>query len=304
MKKQIQEFQIKWNRFWFESYSPVQLHLLRTATAVLLFGFYAIRALDLQWLYSETGLLTYETLSEAFPFQYRWTLLQWFRSDLSVYVLHTVFLLSLLGMLWGRFARVFTVIAFILHLSFLQRNVAVIFGADNIATHLLFCLCFVPSRDSAQNQKLDLNHWHSIFGSIAFRFVQVQMCIVYIYSGLEKLKGPTWWKGEAIWYVLANPQFARVNLDWAANLPIVLSIATYLTLLWEIYFTVLVWLPSWRKKVLLFGVLFHLGIGFMVNIPYFSLLMIASYSVFLTQEEVIAIPHRIKSLKTLIFKTS
>jgi len=302
VKNSFRDFNKKWNRFWFESYAPTQLNLLRKAVAVFLFGFYAIRALDLEWLYSQSGLLTLDTLNEAFPFIYRWSLLRWLSSDTSIYALHSLFLISLLGMLSRKYARIFTIVAYVLHLSFLQRNVVTLFGADNIATHLLFCLCLVPP--SSFKEIEHSKNLKSIFGSIAFRFLQIQICVIYIYSGLEKLKGPTWWKGEAIWNVIANPQYARVNLDWAAHFPLLLSIATYLTLLWEIYFIILVWLPNWRRKILMFGVVFHAGIGFMVNIPFFSMLMIASYSVFLTSTEVKTMTSVVKSLKRLRFPFS
>lgn len=128
--------------------------------------------------------------------------------------------------------------------------------------------------------------------SSALRMVQIQMCIIYAYSGLEKLKGPTWWKGEAIWTVFANSQIVRWQMDWVSHLPLVITVMTYMTLAFEIYFPALVWLKKFRPWVLVCGVLLHVGIGIVVFIPFFSTLMIISYATFLTSNEASLIMRR------------
>src|SRR5208282_2742533 len=96
---------------------------------------------------------------------------------------------------------------------------------------------------------------------IAFRFSQIQICIIYAFSGFEKLRGIKWWQGEALWDVLANFQVARWDFTWIASFPVLIVVATYLTVLWEIYFPVLVWVRPWSRWMLLFGMVLHIGIG-------------------------------------------
>ena len=126
---------------------------------------------------------------------------------------------------------------------------------------------------------------YSVLESVALRFLQIQVCVIYGYSGFEKLKGTLWWRGEAVWYALANSQIARFDFSWLSRFPLLIVIATYTTVLWEVYFPILVWLKPIRKYVLLFGILLHLSIAFTVCIPFFGALMISTYILFLDEDE-------------------
>ncbi|RYZ85168.1 MAG: hypothetical protein EOP04_16535 [Proteobacteria bacterium] len=132
--------------------------------------------------------------------------------------------------------------------------------------------------------------------SVAFRLSQIQVCVIYAYSGWEKLKGVAWWKGEALWTVLANSQIARFDFGFTSHLPMVIIAATYITMLWEIYFPVLVWIPKLRRPSLILGVLVHLGILITLFIPHFATLMIVAYVVFLTPQEIEYFEKKFKAL--------
>jgi hypothetical protein len=56
-------------------------------------------------------------------------------------------------------------------------------------------------------------------------------------------------------------------------------------MLLEAAFPILVWLPRARRPVLLFGVVFHLGIEFFLKIPAFSTAILCMYLLFLSDEE-------------------
>src|SRR5213075_1245644 len=58
-----------------------------------------------------------------------------------------------------------------------------------------------------------------LFSTVGFRLLQVQLMIIYAYSGLEKLRGVTWWQGDAIWNTLANGQLVGLNLSFIAHVP-------------------------------------------------------------------------------------
>lgn len=280
--KEVIQLSVKnWNTFWFESHRPQQMAVLRIALGILLFLFYSIRALDLNWFFSQNGVLTLDVIADTMPMRYRFSILQVFTSDASLLILHTVFLGSLLTMAMGWWPRISAAIAFLLHVSFMHRNMTIVFGADLIATFFLMYLAIARTDGKA----LASDSWASMLSSVALRFAQIQVCIIYAYSGWEKLKGVAWWKGEAIWTVVANAQLARWDFGWVSHFPLFVMIATYLTLLWEIYFVALVWVPKWRAVMLIFGVLMHVGIGVVVNIPYFAMLMVVTYAVFLKDSE-------------------
>ena len=116
--------------------------------------------------------------------------------------------------------------------------------------------------------------------------MQIQICVIYGFSGMEKLKGTRWWDGSAIWDVLSIGNMQRWDLSFVAHFPILLSTAVYVVLLFEIYFPVLVWLRRWRLPMLVFGVQMHIGIYVFMNLPSLGFMMISLYALFLTKEEV------------------
>jgi hypothetical protein len=120
------------------------------------------------------------------------------------------------------------------------------------------------------------------------------MCVIYIYTGMEKLKGASWWDGTALWSVFANPQMVIVDLTWLRHFSFLIAAATFLTVLFEVYFPVLVWNPKLRKKLLCVGLLFHSGIGLVMALWGFALVMVAPYVLFLSEND----------LKRLVLKQS
>lgn len=266
-----------WHRFWFEADGSARMRLFRVGFGVLLAALYSIRALDADLLFAPDGVRPLLTGADAPQAAFRYSLVDLWPSMAGVHVLHGLLILTLLMVAAGVMPRLSAVAALVLHVSFLHRNLAAAYGADLIATFFLFSLCFADSRvRSGGNADL-----RSDLGSVGFRLAQLQVCIIYGYSGLEKLKGAHWWRGEAIWDVLANAQVARWDFGWISAVPLLIVAATYLTLLWEIYFPVLVWLPRIRPWVLVFGVAFHVGIAIAVNLPFFGALMILTYCFFL-----------------------
>lgn len=256
-----------WDRFWFESEEPRSQRLFQRCLGGLLLSLYGIRLFDLEEFYSPiSGMMPQGLVLESMPMAGRlslfdlytgasaWTWILWGAAGLQM--------LAFLGLIFQVLPRISATVAFLLHVSFVHRNMGVIFGVDMVATfYLMYAILGV----------------NGVGGSIGRRLGQVQLCVIYGYSGLEKLKGATWWSGEALWYVLANSQLARFDMTWMASFPIVIVLATYATLLWEIYFPVLVWVKPLRKPLLAFGVLLHFQIGLLMSIPHFGAIMALSY---------------------------
>jgi hypothetical protein len=282
-----------WCHFFFEADATDPMKILRILLGLLLLTAYAIRALDHSFYFDANGVLDLEKMLDSFPMKYRWSFLIWFPGHLSLKICTGLFLLSLGTLTLGIFPRVSAFVAYLLHVSFMHRNMAIVYGLDMISAFLLFYLSF--TRTDAKPKK---GSWAAMLSSSALRLTQIQVCVIYAYSGWEKLKGLSWWKGEAIWAVVANTQIARWNMDWMAHLPLLISFATYATVLFEVYFPVLIWLRKWRPWVLALGLLLHFGIGMVVFIPFFAALMVVTYASFLTPEEARGVLQRANSLKS------
>ncbi|MEO5970552.1 MAG: hypothetical protein ABIQ95_11545, partial [Bdellovibrionia bacterium] len=74
--------------------------------------------------------------------------------------------------------------------------------------------------------------------------------------------------------------------SWIGAFPVLIALSTYATMIWEVYFPILVWLKPLRRFTLWGGVMLHLGIGVALNIPYFAAVMISTYILFLDSEEI------------------
>lgn len=281
------------NKFWFESENYEQMILFRALFGWVAFALYSIRALDLKLFYSQNGIMSLDAWSEVSDMHYRISLLNYFSSDLAIVVFHTLYLVFLVLFALGVMPRLVSILCFIFHVSFVRRDIAAAYGVDFIVTYFLFYFIFADFRKTGRKE--DAQRW---LGSAAFRLSQIQVCIIYFFSGFEKVKGPLWWQGTALWNVFANNQIARWDLGFLAHWPSLIYFMTLLTVLWESYFPALIWVKPIRYPVLLVGVLLHLGIATTILLPFFGILMIVTYSLFLEPEHAAFLQQLVlKSLK-------
>jgi lipid-A-disaccharide synthase-like uncharacterized protein len=278
-----------WNSFWFECRAHARMRVFRSTLGALLFLYYALRTQDVSFFYTDSGILPREVLRDVMDLRFRYSLLNAWGSDAVVWTAHFAELGALAALTLGWRPRLAAALALVLHISFLHRNMAAAYGMDLIATFFLLYLC---GADFAPGSGLIGSH----VGSVAFRLSQIQVCVIYAYSGMGKLQGSHWWRGEAVWDVLANAQLARWDFSWASSFPMAVVAATYVTLAWEVYFPVLVWIRPIRYWVLALGVMIHAGIGLTMNIPFFGGIMAVSYLLFLDEADALRIERRAKSL--------
>lgn len=280
-----------WNQFWFESKDNstlLPLSLFRIAFCLVMFFFYFTRVFDVEFFYTNSGIMPDWHSKNLELLRYHPTFLSNTLSVGLINALHSILLLSLLFQAAGLFTRPAAILTYILHMAFLNRNMSVMFGVDMIGTYFLLYLCFADSNayfsiDKRMGRSITSQ---SLKSHITWRLMQIQLCVVYAYSGLEKLKGTRWWDGSALWDVLSMGNLQRWDLSFVAHFPIVLAAMVYVVLIWEIYFPVLVWVPRLRLPMLLFGVLMHIGIFLFMNLPSFGFMMISLYILFLKKEEI------------------
>jgi hypothetical protein len=204
---------------------------------------------------------------------------------------HGLFIGLILCFLLGIGTRFVAIFAWVLHMGFLQRNYSILFGADLVLGLILFYLAFTRCEDR-------LNFWNWLrqrqvprrapeaLSSAFSRLLQIQLLVIYAYTGFEKLRGASWWDGTALWTVLGNPQMVVVDMGFARNFPLLISVMTFSAVIFEIYFPFAMLIPVLRKPWLFAGVLFHSGIGMMMSLWTFSLSMMAPYWLFLSPAEV------------------
>jgi hypothetical protein len=135
----------------------------------------------------------------------------------------------------------------------------------------------------------------SASANFAIRLLQIHTCIIYAMAGLSKLQGPSWWSGNAIWFTLANYEFAPMEfLPYKAflryltlNRPmweLFMTAGVYFTLFFEIGYAFLIWRPRFRWLFLGMALVLHGGIGFFMGLQTFSLMMLTMNMAFLPPE--------------------
>ena len=275
----------QWNRFWFEADAFPQLRIYRVAVGLCLLGFYLLRTLDLDMLYTNGGILPIETLGSVIEQKFAFSIFHYFPSRESIWIGHFVLIAATVMLVLGKYPRTAALVVYLLHLSFDNRNPTIVYGFNKVTTFYLFNM-ILASYDAKAAPEGSIRR---ALASVALRLTQIQLCIIYLFAGTEKLKGPLWWRGEAIWGVLSNAQTATYDFGFMAHLPLVITFATYATLVWEIYFPVLVWSRRSRYPWLMGGVLLHASIGLMMNLPFFASVMVAAYAVFLRRRHALAL---------------
>lgn len=280
----IKRLWIAWDHFWFGPQNLIGLAFMRVVLCGTMFYMYIIRLGNLSY-YSDSNWVPRAKAFAAFSELYQPSFLWCFWPDSWMGVMH-VLLVALLGLLTlGIGGRWLMWAAWILDMGFIQRNYSVNFGADIIASLLLFYMCFTEScerlsilnifRDKRSLSKSD------ILSSLMIRMMQVQISVLYAYTGWEKLKGASWWDGTALWSVMANPQMTTMNYDFLRHIPWIMPIMGYATILFETYFPVMIVWNKTRTFWLIAGVFFHCGIGLFMGLGNFALVMLSTYFLFI-----------------------
>ena len=280
-----------WDSFWFKPVDTISLSCFRFCFCLVLFVMYVIRFFDIRMFFYESGLMSSASAKHLHRIYTDKAINFILSSDTLLYLCYLTFIVVLLLMVLGLANRFLSMVAFALHLVFLQRNPSITFGADVVATFWLFYLMFANSNKQLKWVHYFLNKRKGLvservekgdmLGTVSLRFIQIQLCIIYVFSGLEKLKGRSWWEGTAIWEALSFYDFTLIDFSFLLSLPLLAALLVVFTILFEIYFPILVWVPKLKNMILIMGLCFHLGIGFCLNIYFFSFIMLSPYVLFI-----------------------
>jgi predicted DCC family thiol-disulfide oxidoreductase YuxK len=176
-------------------------------------------------------------------------------------------------------------------ISYDHRNPMLAYGVDWILANLLFILCLAPigralSLDrvravraaKARNLAARLPPYSSPWSGACIRLMQIQMAVLFFYSGITKLGGDDWWSGDAVWNVfIIDEYYSRIVLDVLASHYWLVNVATYATVLVEIAFPFLIWQRSTRPYMLAASVLLHLSFAVLMALYYFSIVMVMGH---------------------------
>ncbi|HLY27328.1 MAG TPA: HTTM domain-containing protein, partial [Aggregatilineales bacterium] len=288
-------------RFWFGQFDsrPVSVFRITFCLVLLKVALYHLPFTDI--LYTDAGLYP-RSLMLAVERSQRFSIMDFLGESWSVYLFWIVWIVVILLLLVGYRARLMSILSFIFLVSVHERNSYVLSGADVLMRVICFWMMFMPL---AQYYSIDAvrRRWHRYRQTrqiadlrveaqprttFAFpvRALQVQFSLVYFFSGLTKLTGAPWWSGDALYYALSLKTFALPLANWfVANVPYsLIQLMNYIVVIFETSWIFLVFLPVFQPAATVVALVYlgmmHIGIGLMMSIPDFSIVMLSVYPLF------------------------
>lgn len=148
-------------------------------------------------------------------------------------------------------------------------------GGDYLLNQFLFFAAFLSMSGSQRSEGKgdDLKVLIHNFSTIA---IMVQLCIVYFLSALAKCNDMGWMSGTAL---ATLSQIKHFNLYNSSRFGFY-TVLTYGVVFYQLVFPVLVWIKKIKKPFIIFGLLMHLYIAFVMGLPEFGFIMIIGYIFF------------------------
>jgi predicted DCC family thiol-disulfide oxidoreductase YuxK len=279
-----------WSQIWFQSSPTAPLELARIGIGAVLLLHYALATPYLFDIWGDAGWMPRElALKDHDPWMQSVFFYFWVPWELVAF--HGLFLLCCTAFMVGWRTSWVKWVVLVGQVSYDHRNPMLAYGVDWMLANLLFILCLAPigramSLDRVRAVRATkvkslealLPPYSSPWAGACTRLMQVQMAVVFFYSGVTKLGGDEWWNGDAVWSVFTfDEYYSGIILDVLASHYWLVNLATYGTVLIEIAFPFLIWQRSTRPYMLAASVLLHLLFAFLMGLFYFSLVMIMGH---------------------------
>lgn len=278
-----------WNRFWFTPTAPATLSAIRVFAGAMLFYTHLVWSRDLYAFFGPNGWLPLDYYAfqrgyyeEGILPSFAWSLFQHLHSPLLIWLIHIVALLCFFMLMIGLFSRWVAVLsAFFAIMYAIRVTPGAYFGLDKINCLLALYLMLGPCGARYSVDRL----WRmrkgdsgdvakSVMANIAIRLIQLHMCAIYLYAGLGKLEGQTWWTGEAIWLSVASLEYQSIDVTWLGHYPWIMNLLAHTTVAFELFYPFLIWPRFTRPWMLALAVGMHLFIALCLGMITFGLAML------------------------------
>ena len=178
----------------------------------------------------------------------------------------------------GFYSRISAFILLILQIALLKGSSFFAYGADFFTSMSLFYLILFPCDNRFSLRNFIFNKKPTdIHSTPVKRLFQIHISIAYFFSGLDKALGFNWWNGESIWKAIHLPYSNRdlsIDFTWLAEHSYLLIIIGWSTILIEMLYPVFIWMKTTQKTWLFLTISMHIGIALVLNLYYFSAIMI------------------------------
>jgi hypothetical protein len=270
-----------WDTFWFSVRDGKTLGLIRLSMGLVVFYSHLAWSPLLIRFLSPDGMLPASYRELLFDSSLAWSHFDWIGSEPSVlWLFHVVALTIMLLFALGFWTRATGIVTALLVISYANRATGALFGLDQIAAFVTLYLALSDCGESfSLAKRLGISKTvakPSVRNNVAIRLIQIHLCVVYLFAGLGKCQGETWWNGEAIWGAVASYEYQTMDMTWLADHMWLVSIVTMVTLFFEVGYAALIWSKLTRPVMLGLAIPLHLGIGLCMGMMEFGMAMLVA----------------------------
>jgi hypothetical protein len=227
-----------------------------------------------------------------------WSVYYEMTNPYAIWTVHCAFLVAMALFTLGLWTPYTAFLSWMGVMMYTQKATITLYGLDTMMSIVMLYIQFGPSGAVySLDRWLAVRHARkrgegpppvepSIAANFALRMIQFHFAFIYFASGTSKLLGSSWWSGTSLNYVLLNAAFAPMHFEPYANLLKVLAKERWVwetimslhivgTLLLELSFIFLVWDKRWTWLLISGATCLHFGIGIIMGLTTFSMMMFA-----------------------------
>lgn len=285
-----------WNRFWFTPTPPATLSAIRVFAGAMLFYTHLVWSRDLYAFFGPNGWIPLDAYAQMRGYDQEnvvpsmaWSLFQHLQSPALIWMVHIFALICFFMLTIGLFSRTTAVLSAVLAIMYATRvTPGAYFGLDKVNCMLALYLMLGPCGARYSVDRL----WRmkrgatgevakSVSANVAIRLIQLHMCTFYLYAGLGKLEGFTWWTGEAIWLSIASYEYQTLDVTWLGHHPWIINLLCHTTVFFELFYCFLIWPRFTRPWMLALALGMHAFIAICMGMITFGVAMLIGNVAFL-----------------------
>lgn len=279
------------DHFFFAPKPVDSIALFRIIWCLLILATAMMDVNNINEFYGPHGLLSLTTAKSQFMFPHM-NVFHYFSSSYEMtYILFGIYFVAILFAMVGLFTRASLIVTLVCMVSIHQRNIWLLSSSELLLRLITLYLVFSPcghvfSFDSILGRKYKLFAKPREWSPWVLRMIQIQVSVVYLWTVWHKLKGDTWIDGTAVYYATRAENMKNFGLPFLLDWMPFLKFMTWSTLVLEFVLGCFIWFKEFRWPLIVSGVIFHLGIEYVMSIPFFEWIMILLILLYITPEEV------------------
>ncbi len=298
----MNELYSSWNQFFFSKHSPAPVAVCRIMVAIVFLYALLLLSGDLSTWYGDNSAVTLLVARKVLPiFPSISFLCLPGANEQVVFAVYYLAIVSGVSLALGWHSRISAIFSFVIFQSFLRRNPFILSGSDELLSQMIFYLILsdagmlfsvdrLLASKKIDNIPIRTAPW-------AQRLLQMQLCLIYLYTFIVKAQQADWQNGSALQKVFQTRELRNFPVpDFITHNQSICQFLTWSTLGIEIVLPILLWVRPIRNYVVVFGIAFHLCMEYCLNIPMFQPLMIACLICFLEPFSILRVFVRLRRL--------